>query len=424
MTIRFLHAADIHLGYRQYDEDERYNDFARAFGRLVDDAIARRVDFVLIAGDLFHQRTIEPLTLFQAARFLGRLKDARIPAIAIEGNHEKPYAGDAFSWLDYLAEAGLLVLLNPSLKEGRPLLDPCQGNVGAYLDLPGGVRVIGMKYYGGSTPRMVRELTRALAEMPPPRPAFIILMLHAGLEGILDQYAATLTRADLEPLRPHADYLALGHIHKPFIQDDWIYNPGSLETNSVEEVAWDDRGYFLVEVDTSRRPAHRVTPIRGVRRAFERLSFAVDRYETPESLYAALEAYVRGQATPDRVARRPVVELQLVGALAFDASSLERARVEELVKAAFNPVIRPLVRILTAPSDFEIRPDETQTREQLEQSVLRELFERDMRYRNDSEAWANLTLRLKQLALGNSNPDGIIAELRAFGPSAVEERPC
>lgn len=424
MTIRFLHAADIHLGYRQYDESVRYEDFARAFMRLVDDAVARRVDFVLIAGDLFHQRTIEPRTLFQAARLLGRLKAAGIPAIAIEGNHEKPYSGDDFSWLDYLAEAGLIMLLNPAVKEGRLILDPCKDNIGAYLDLPGGVRVIGMKYYGGSTPRMVRELTRALADMPPPQPAFTILMLHAGLEGILDQYAATLTRAELEPLRPYADYLALGHIHKPFTQDDWIYNPGSLETNSVEEVAWEDRGYFLVEVDASRRPAHRVTPIRGVRRAFERFSFAVDRYETPESLYAALDTYMRGQATPDRVARRPVVELQLVGALAFDAADLDRSRVEELVKNAFEPVIRPLIRILTAPSEFEIRPDEAQTREQMEHQVLCELFERDMRYRNDSEAWANLTLRLKKLALGDSNPDGIIAELRAFAPSLVEDRPC
>ena len=30
----------------------------------------------------------------------------------------------------------------------------------------------------------------------------------------------------LMPIRPYADYVALGHIHKPFEMDAWIHNPG------------------------------------------------------------------------------------------------------------------------------------------------------------------------------------------------------
>lgn len=47
----FLHIADIHLGYQQYGLSERFSDFSRAFLHLVDTAVARRVDFVLLAGD-------------------------------------------------------------------------------------------------------------------------------------------------------------------------------------------------------------------------------------------------------------------------------------------------------------------------------------------------------------------------------------
>ena len=56
MKTRFLHCADIHLGYNQYNSPERGNDFASAFFAVIDTAIAEQVDFVILAGDLFHKR--------------------------------------------------------------------------------------------------------------------------------------------------------------------------------------------------------------------------------------------------------------------------------------------------------------------------------------------------------------------------------
>lgn len=415
MTVTLLHAADIHLGYQQYNSPERYDDFARAFYRLVDDAIARRVDALLLAGDLFHKRDLSPQTLLQVSDALERLHQAGIPTIAVEGNHERPRLLEEFSWLDYLAEIGLLILLSPAYREGRIILEPWQAESrqGAYYDLPGGVRIVGAKYYGASTPRVVRDLAEALPALPGPRPAFTVLMLHAGLQGVLDHYAATLTRHDLEALRPHADYLALGHIHKPFVQDDWLYNPGSLETNSVEEAAWDDRGYFLVEVDAARQPRHRVTPLRGRRRPFVRLSFAVDAYDSPEALELALRAYLDAEASDALRRQRPVVDLVLRGVLAFRAADLETARLESLAAERFN-AIHCQLRNLTAPSDFEIRPSEALDREALERFVLQELVERDARHRPASERWADLAQRLKRLSLGGSAPEEVIAALRAF----------
>jgi len=65
MMIKFLHTADIHLGktYRTTtDETERYEDFSRMLGSIVADAIIENVDFILIAGDLFHTGQILPRT--------------------------------------------------------------------------------------------------------------------------------------------------------------------------------------------------------------------------------------------------------------------------------------------------------------------------------------------------------------------------
>jgi exonuclease SbcD len=48
--MRFMHVADIHLGYQQYGSRERFNDFSRVFLHIVDQAVEQRVDFVLLDG--------------------------------------------------------------------------------------------------------------------------------------------------------------------------------------------------------------------------------------------------------------------------------------------------------------------------------------------------------------------------------------
>ena len=88
MHFKFLHFGDCHLGYRQYDHPDRANDFYRALRHVIDAALAEQVDFVILAGDLFHKRAIDALTLNQAVTQLERLQQAGIPCIAVEGNHE------------------------------------------------------------------------------------------------------------------------------------------------------------------------------------------------------------------------------------------------------------------------------------------------------------------------------------------------
>jgi DNA repair exonuclease SbcCD nuclease subunit len=51
----FVHVADLHIGYAQYNLDVRREDFENAFKEVVDKTIELKPDFILIAGDLFHQ---------------------------------------------------------------------------------------------------------------------------------------------------------------------------------------------------------------------------------------------------------------------------------------------------------------------------------------------------------------------------------
>lgn len=424
--MRFLHMADIHLGYQQYNCRQRFDDFGRAFLRAADEARERQADAVLLAGDLFEKRTVDPLAMRQAVEGLQRLRAAQIPVIAVEGNHERAHYRDQYSWLEFLDAIGLITLLNPSLEDGRLRLEPYtpEGG-GAYVDLPGGVRVFGLKYYGASTDRVLELFTQSLDEQPGPRPAYSILVMHAGLEGILPRCSGVASRRAVESLRPWINYLALGHIHKPFELDGWVYNPGSLETWAMDEAEWADRGFYEVEVEAHSPLGHRAQLIPTRRRPFIRLRVSVTACPSPQAVYDAVRAKVEAAAevrASTQGEEPAVIELALEGSLAFDRMDLDLGYVESLVRDGLAPL---LVRVQNSasPPQFEVRQHPAATRAELEHEVLSELIGRDERFRHAAPRWAEVALELKRMALDGRSPDAIIDYLRGQrGALAAQDR--
>ena len=411
MAITFLHAADIHLGYQQYGSVARFNDFSKVFFHIVDQAIDRSVDFVLLSGDLFHKRKVDPLAMRAAIQGLGALRDAGIPVLAVEGNHERAYYGAQYTWIDFLDAMGYFRLLDCRFEDGRAVLEPCGEERGAYVDLPGGVRVYGLRYYGASTSKVFGMFADVLADMDHTDVAFTILVAHAGVEDQLPNYAGTLTYNALGSLRDHVDYLALGHIHKPYDLNGWIYNPGSPETCSMEEVPWTERGYYIVEIDPGQSPNHRAELIVPDRRPFHRLRLSVDGFSEPNQLYAGVRRIIRRSDATISRSPRPVVELTLSGVLPFSRFDLDLRQVEALLDEAWSPLI---TRVRNQARAFEYDSDiETEAaRPELERRIVRELLERDARFRPAAESWTNLALNVKQMVLDGSSPEAVIDALR------------
>jgi exonuclease SbcD len=428
MRATFVHTADNHLGYEQYGYKQRFDDFARAFYAVADDAIARHADLFIIAGDLFNKRSIDALTLIQAQTGLQRLKAAGIPAVAIEGNHDRSYYKEGVSWLQFLCHEDLLTLLNPLLTDGVPALTPWDAASmrGAYVDLHGGkLRVYGLPWYGASTARVMEGFARELAAGRAAEEAagveYRLLVMHTGVEGIVPQLHGLPTRAQFEPLRGLVDYIALGHVHKHYCIDDWLYNPGSTETWGAEESAW-ERGYYVVEIDTgvddgqSRHTAHLLT---NPRRPFLRFSFTVEGLTSPTSLYEHFERFIRERAREHRevVGRQPVVDVALTGVLAFDAGSYERARLEDCIEQHFHPLVAR-VHDNTRDTDFDPLGEEfgdahdRSTWQQLEVHIFQELLARDVRFQPNAAQWAQVLGQIKQMALGGEDPAAIARRLR------------
>lgn len=223
--MKFAHLADCHLGYHQYSLKQRAQDIADAWLWACDKIAQEKCDFCLLAGDLFHHRSIDPVTLHIAC--LG-LRSMKCPIYAIKGNHEIMRSND-IDWIDYL-EAEKLIDLVPSGGTFQVKQD-------AYR-----VNIYGLDWVGMATNQKVSELEILESK------DFTILMLHAGLEDMLPRnHPGTVSYDVLQPLMATVDYVALGHVHKP-LRAGWVFNPGSLETISSDEYQWEDRGLLITEV--------------------------------------------------------------------------------------------------------------------------------------------------------------------------------
>jgi DNA repair exonuclease SbcCD nuclease subunit len=339
---RFLHVADVHLGYDRYNSKERSLDFFYAFqDALAKYAVEAGVDFVVIAGDLFEHRMIQPATLNQAQVCLQMLQDAKIPVLAIEGNHDNLPYGTKTNWLRYLADWGLLMLLEPEVTgPGQLTYQPWDPGTrrGGYVDLDCGVRVLGSNWYGASAPQTIQAMAIALQALPR-GPRHAVALFHHGLEGQVARYAGALRYPELLPLKQAGiDYLALGHIHKHYAVEGWIFNPGSIEANSVEESTY-ERGVYLVDLDDTGIKAELKSDY--YQRPMVRLTLSARGQETPDQLrQAAIDrvdaAIQRGELQPDQ---HPVVELRIQGQVGFDRLELNVRQLQQQLQARSQALI-------------------------------------------------------------------------------------
>ncbi|MEO1068665.1 MAG: DNA repair exonuclease [Cyanobacteria bacterium J06638_6] len=397
---KFLHISDIHLGFDRYDTPERTKDFFRALQTVLEHyAIDEGVDFVAIAGDLFEHRNIKPATLNQAQVCLQRLKDANIPVLAIEGNHDNRPYGTRTSWLKYLSEWDLLKLLEP--KDGAETQDrltPWDDNTrsGGYIDLSCGVRVIGSNWYGATAPRAIELLADAIKALPP-APEHTVLLFHHGLEGQISRYAGALRYTELLPLKAAGvDYLALGHIHKQYTAEGWVFNPGSLEANNVDESRY-QRGAYLVNLSPQGIDAQLQTDY--FQRPILRLELVAKGHESLDELtQLAIDRSVTA-ATRQSDDIDPILELRIVGQVGFDRLELDTRRLQETIKLATNALV-VLIKYDVEDVAYQTPLGDGQSRLEIEQSIFEDLLtaHRDYKARASDLARGLTDIKDRQLA--------------------------
>jgi DNA repair exonuclease SbcCD nuclease subunit len=420
--------SDVHLGCRRYNLEERTKDFFRSWFDVIEHhALPNEVDFVLIAGDFFDRRNIDPQTMNHALAGLQLLKDNDIPVVAIEGNHDRRDAVSDYSWMRSFSQAGFFVLLEPArAAETDDAAPPWQmvpwdeeTRTGSYVDIKG-ARIFGTHWYGTSAnaamPMLAESLRAARGEG-----LFHILLLHTDVEGQLNRPIPALSVEKLTELRTLVDYVALGHTHKKFEIDNWAFNPGSLEACSIDEYR-EERGLYLVEVDDEKQVSARFIKD-YVQRPFQRLTFDVSGAEDPEAVRAGVAETVKREARahdPESQEPAPIIEINLRGHLGFKNSLLDMRRMREEAAAATG-ALHVMLKNQSVPVEYAVAAglDADTSRAHRERRIVEDLIARDTRYRDRAREMAELVLEAKRRALGDEPPEVILELIE----QKVEPRP-
>ena len=226
---RFAHIADIHLGGWKQQElrDINLESFRMAINRW----IKEKVEFVLIAGDIFDNPYPSIDILKETFAIFKNLKKAKIPCFIIAGSHDYSVSGKTF--LDVLEKAGFCKNVEDyEEREDQLILNPT---------LHEGIAIYG--YPGRKSGLEVKDLRKIKLNDAPGM--FKIFMLHTTL----DKAVGTLPIDSIETNNlPSADYYALGHLHIDFQYENFVY-PGPVFPNSFSELQDLNHGSFYI-VDT------------------------------------------------------------------------------------------------------------------------------------------------------------------------------
>jgi DNA repair exonuclease SbcCD nuclease subunit len=237
-SVRFVHAADLHLGapFQGVDASDARVRAAllastyEALDRIVELCFEEKVDFLLIAGDVHNSREKSRPAQFRFQAALERLAQAGIPVYISRGNHDP-----ADGW-----SAGL------RLPETVHYFSTAA--VEAFVVERDGEAICTLYGRGYERAAEKRDFASGYRRSPGDRIAIGVLHTNVGSRADFEDYAP----ASMETLRGAGmDYWALGHIHKPEVlcATPAIVYAGSPQGLNPKEDGI--HGCYLVEVDAS-----------------------------------------------------------------------------------------------------------------------------------------------------------------------------
>jgi DNA repair exonuclease SbcCD nuclease subunit len=405
MTMRFIHTADIHLGktYRNsMGEAARYEDFFRCLAGIVADAVREAVDFVLIGGDLFHTGQILPRTFAKTIETLQPLKEAGIPCLAIEGNHDWIHRRHNISWMEALSEMGYIRLLRPARTEdGGYRFEPFaeETGTGGHLEI-GGVNIYGLGYIGAQAGSHVERICEAVTT------ANNLLLFHVGIWKYSPVEIGNMKIEEAQPLAEKFAYVALGHGHKPYVVETpagkpFAYNPGAPERVNFGEEKYAKGYYFVTVADGKFSPAFRPTAPRPMLVEAINLDGAADA----DAALARFREQIAAKLAGLTDGRAPLLELKLAGRVGFHPFELGRERLRLALDEFSAPLHVEIKNHLSLVSRTAGEEVVKKSLAEIESDVLHELIGAHSKYQGREEELTRLSLAIRDLVLKSDVED-------------------
>lgn len=241
--IRILHTGDIHLGRAYHRQAQTYPQAAarcqnarlEALRNVVVLAGRLRCDFLVIAGDLFDNKSVSVQLQKETVSILA---DCACSVLILPGNHDYYEGAEDILWSKFLQFASDNIILcteRRPLEMGNVMFYPC-----ACTD----------RYSSNNALDWVKEWTSY------PANAIHVGLAHGALEGLscdMEKRYYSMTRRELE--RCPMDVWLLGHTHIPSPNQDVvtgqrIFNAGTPQQTDVSNNT--DGSAFLIEIDDEK----------------------------------------------------------------------------------------------------------------------------------------------------------------------------
>ena len=236
--MKFSHISDTHLGLIQYGLEEREQDIYDSFNQAIDISIQDKVDFVIFAGDIFHNPNPSGTAILQMANALKKLKQNEIESFFVLGEHDIsrirstpiPFVYHNLEFSKYVGR-------------GEPVY---------YKD----VMIVGFDKIRKNEMTGLEEKFLRVESLANEHKGHKILVLHQGITEV-NKFAGEVNSTDLPK---NFTYYAMGHLHDKFLkQYDHLKGPlaypGSTEMTTSEGIKETEKGFFKVDIsDDEAKP--------------------------------------------------------------------------------------------------------------------------------------------------------------------------
>ncbi len=241
-AIRFAHLADCHLGAFRDDTLRELN--IKAFEGAIDKSVAENVDFIIIAGDLFHTNVPDMRVAERCARKLRQLKEKGIEGFVLYGSHD--YSPNEKSIIDVLRGAGLFNKLGAGEYVGDKLvLKPSEFR---------GIPIVGLlaRTSGLEKSDYERLNTEALEALPNPK----IFVYHSAIAEYRPSFLKDAECVPLSYFPKGFAYYAGGHVHERREIKEKGYGtfvfPGhtfGADFRDLESDSEEAPGFYIVDIE-------------------------------------------------------------------------------------------------------------------------------------------------------------------------------
>ncbi len=236
--MKFTHMADCHIGGWR---DPKLKDInTEAFFRAIDISLQKKVDFILISGDLFNTAIPGVDKLKDVVKKFKELKDKNVPIYLIAGSHDFSPSGKTM--LDVLEEAGLCINVVKGKVVDKKL------RLKFTVDEKTGAKITGMLGRRGMLEKSYyEELDRDYLEK---EDGFKIFLFHSAITELKPKKLEKMDSSPISLLPKGFDYYAGGHVHiiekKDFPGYKNVIYPGPLFPNNFHELEELKGGGFYI----------------------------------------------------------------------------------------------------------------------------------------------------------------------------------